>query len=469
MRRRFGSEQGMALPLALGVMLALTISVTSLVQLSSANARSSNASLARQDARAIAEDGFNRAASIVAANPSAAGPISGSASHYPNGASVSWTGTKSGTIWTVTATASVPNPTGAAAISHTSQAQLQLTSDVGAWNYVFASAPDPCLRIENTQVVSAPIYVRGNVCIQNNAAFAGTTLHVKRRNATFPGTVQILDNGRVGSAAAPVADVRVEGGCRYTSSGSFTTPCTSAHKVWASSFSSTVPDLSKPPVDLAYWYLNAKPGPKRYCTSGSFPGGTSAFDNNSSRDSSTSLVNLMPSTSYDCQVWEGGTLVGRLRWQAGNPGTLTITGTIFFDAEIKLTGTSYGIVSGTGTIYANSKITIENSARLCGAASCATSWNPNAGNMLYLISGSSAMPAIEVKNSSVFQGGLYAVGGFQLQDEAGVRGPVIADQVNILNNGASFPPEPLTQLAAGVPTGGGGATTVSLVPGSWAG
>src|SRR5687767_4884854 len=112
MSKRLRSEEGMALAFALCVLLALTVSVTMVIQYASAGSRNASLNLNNENARAIAEDGFNRATAIIAANPTSTTPIYGSATNYPQGGSASWTGTRSGDVWTLRSTASVPNPTG---------------------------------------------------------------------------------------------------------------------------------------------------------------------------------------------------------------------------------------------------------------------------------------------------------------------------------------------------------------------
>ena len=96
-----------------------------------------------------------------------------------------------------------------------------------------------------------------------------------------------------------------------------------------------VTGLEKPPVDLPYWYENAKPGPRQACTTQT--GSSPAFDNDDVMNRSlTSPVNLTPALAYDCVVKDGqGNVVGRIAWTPGSPGTLTIAGTIFFDGNIE--------------------------------------------------------------------------------------------------------------------------------------
>jgi hypothetical protein len=100
--------------------------------------------------------------------------------------------------------------------------------------------------------------------------------------------------------------------------------------------------LTKPPVDLTYWYQNASPGPLNACTVGSVPGG---FDSGTggtavppNPNRSRPSFDLTPSTAYSCQ-----TATGQLTWTPGSPGTLVINGTIFFDGDISMSNNANAV------------------------------------------------------------------------------------------------------------------------------
>jgi hypothetical protein len=262
--------------------------------------------------------------------------------------------------------------------------------------------------------------------------------------------------------------VRVEDGCRYTSSGLFVPACGPTHKVWATTFNNDPPELAKPVIDLPAAYLSARPGPNGYCTSGFFPGGSGSFDNDTTRNGSGPAVDIMPSTAYDCTVTEFGDTVGRIAWTPGNPGTLVVEGVIFFDGELMMSDSRSAVYSGEGVIYVSKKIKIANSRQLCAVSACDPgSWDPNT-TLLVLISGATDVPAIEMDNNAKFQGGIYAVGGFKLQNSATMQGPVIADVVDVQNNGFAHTWPPLTGVFDGLPTTGTPETTVELLP-DWSG
>ena len=63
------------------------------------------------------------------------------------------------------------------------------------------------------------------------------------------------------------------------------------------------------------------------------------FDNNSTMDTSLGTLDFLNFGSFDCRYYaSNGNLVGQLKWQSGNPGTLTIAGTIWIDGNLGFAG-----------------------------------------------------------------------------------------------------------------------------------
>jgi hypothetical protein len=490
----------MALPLALCVVLALTIGVLSVIEFSASGTRGASLNKEEQDAFFVAEDGFNTAAAVLAANPTQPGPVSGSKSVRRG--TVSWTGTwdAAAEVWRVSSTASVANPTGpgTSQVSHTVEGEFELGLDPGVWNFVYVKpAPGACLTFSNSFSMQAPLYVDGDLCLLNSARYEGPKLQVK-------GTVQTDNSASIGTAAAPIPTVAVKdnspaaSGCRYTSSPAFALPCTSAHKVWSTSFGTIVPDQTKPAINLAAEYAKVAPGSaarnhrcyassendlkalngeiaKSWSTSRAgfgWPGAANLLDKDTTRktnDAGIGVVDLMPQgASYDCRVYNAdGTQLGRVAWSDGSPGTLTVDGLVFFDADIKI-AKSEGVVNGMGMIYANNKIVFENNVSLCGVPDCGPSWNPNVDppHLLFLFAGYTGNPSLELQNSAKLQGALYANGGMTIGNSAMVHGPVLANELQAQNN-SDFNPWPwFTDVPDGLP---GTAFVFRLKPGSWRG
>ena len=340
------------------------------------------------------------------------------------------------------------------------QAQVSAGTPVDhAWKYVFIGEPAGCFTIENTVEISAPLYVGGDFCLKNTASHVGPLLDVA-------GTVQTEGLATVGTITSPVPVVHVAGGCRHTQLVPFVELCGSAQRVWASSFASSPPTVTKPPVDLDSWYANAKPGPGRYCTSGSFPGGSSAFDNDTTRNASGTTVNLLTESSYDCTVLDAGSVVGRIAWTYGDPGTLTVQGVVFFDGEILLDTNVQALYTGRGAIYASGRIVFDGTTRVCVTASCSGGWDPNA-SVIAFVSGSTDSGAIELKNQAKVQAAAYAVGGFRIANSAAFSGPVVADRATATNSGLLGGWVPFTLPVTGLPSSTVAPFHVDVVPSSW--
>jgi Tfp pilus assembly protein PilX len=459
---RLRGQEGLALPIALGMTAVLAISLTVVLELAATGQRHANLSDADTVAFEVAEGGLNQAEAVLskASNPyvATAFPSTCTAAttvSFDGGSACYW-GTLDSSVtppeWTLTSISTVSSPSGGEALTRTAQARFLAGAPMAdPWNYVFTDQPG-CTYLQNTVVVSAPFYTKGDLCVRNTAAAVGPRVHVY-------GGIQLENTGRVGTAPSDASDpaVGTRLGCRNGSSGGFNLACADAtYSVYRSSFTNSVPDLTKPPFD-ATKRNTAKPGPMQGCTvsGGVVPSFTS-----------TGLIDLMPSSSYTCQVWQGAYLAGELSWNNATK-VLTVAGTIWFDGELKMQNTQHGTYDGRAVIYVAQKATLENQAWLCAVAGCPTSgWDPST-NLLVIVSGAPDIPAFIIQNDAKFQGAVYAVGGFQLQNAATMHGPVIASALDLRNNGLPAGwPEPLT-LPSGVPQSSG--SSVTLVSGSWRG
>jgi hypothetical protein len=429
--RRLRDESGIALVMAVGIMTVLMVMGATVVYYAGSNARS--AELSADDAKAVnlAEAGMNYARAVLWAAPNPTSPTSISGGPLTlEGGTVTYSGAYDAVtkVWTLSGTGTYTNPAGGTAPtsrSVSSQVLVAVTTGLdAAWGYLFADTSS-CTLLENNLTIDAPIYVRGDLCMKNSALVTGDLVQVR-------GKVQIENQASIGTAAAPVPQVRVGGGCRYPWSGSYVTPCGSTHKVYRTIFSSTVPDIQKPVVDLAGWYANAKPGPMSpTCTTGSFPG---QFDNNSTLNRSNGTQYLFPTSAYDCQVKDGsGNLLGRIAYTPGDPGTFIVEGVIFFDGKVELQGNRNVVYQGRGSIYASDVITIQNLTRLCAVAACDATWNPDQ-NLLLFVAGATADDGFIIQNNSTFQGAVYVVNDFNQENSVIVCGPVIAQELVIQNN-----------------------------------
>jgi Tfp pilus assembly protein PilX len=490
LRDFFCGERGIALPMALGIMMVISIALVTVLELSSSGQRSSNISKAEQVALAVAEAGLNHAEAVLAnaSDPSSSSSLPSSCgTQIPaEGGTFCYWGSLSGSTWTVNARSTVPNPSGGAALTHDVSQQLTVslptgtTADDPAWKYIYSDSPTGCMDVNSSVQLEQPIYVKNDLCLNSSVKILAASGELN-----VGGKLTTNSSVEVGTLTEPIPVVRIGGaGCKYGPYGGlgYLWPCTAVQRVWATSQSQTLPPVSKPPADLAYWYANAKPGPSQYCASGSFPGGPSAaFDGDGTLNNAPlGGLDLMPGTAYDCVVMSGTTTLGRLKWEPGSPhGTLTIAGTIFFDRDITINGSEAAVVSGRGTIYSSGKIWLNSSLHLCGKWSSSTStcdwdtWDPDVSMLMFVSgSGASGLPSdtygIELGSSVRFQGALYSVGDTYLSSSVIQQGPIVANQVH-LNSSVGTSSVPYDNLTPGAPSATPPTPTVTLVAGSWRG
>lgn len=457
---RLLGEAGIALPFALITMLATGTLASSAIAYSSWNYGSTKRSDADAQAFALAEAGLNYAYSTLynsgtptmesAVPPRTVTLSTGEASYY---------GTLSGSTWKLVGVGTVRNPTGPGSEpvvrSVSGRANVgsarRGTANNAVWNYIYVDDPLSTTDLGNSVDINIPLYTRGNLRLSNSAQVSGYALQTM-------GWLELNNSSTVGQPDVPINEAHIAGGCRLGGSGGFTRPCGPAQRVYATTSDSTPSNFSKPPVDLNGWYYNARPGPRGGCTVGSFPGG---FDNDATPNSSRTPVDLLPSSSYDCRVYDGsGALVGQLTWDAA-ARTLALAGTIYFDGPIQFRNSNFAIYSGRATIYAAGNITFANSTTLCGDPSCGAGWRPEQ-NLLAFVSGGN----ITTANSTRFQGALYAVNDYSEANNSTVWGPIIARRVSFVNSSENFY-VPIGTLMPGMPASYEDVVTITNEPGSW--
>jgi Tfp pilus assembly protein PilX len=475
-RRRLGREEGIALVAGLGMSVVLGIAGTTAIAYSSANQRSANHSKVERETQALAEAGLSYALSTLynAGDPTMPGAVPARTVAVAGG-EVTYSGTlnEAGDTWTLAGVGRMPNPTGSATIVRSARVRATVGSasaggaNNAVWNYVYSDDPNGCMLLGNSVYVNVPLYVRGNLCMQNSARFIGYSLQVG-------GTLQMTNSAGVGSSdpsassmdpgKPQVHEVHIAGGCRRGTSGAFSTPCDENEGVFSEMGDDSTPvGLTKPPVDLDYWYANSQPGPMHGCSTGSFPGG---FDNDGVMNRSRGTVNLLPSTAYDCTFRNAqNVIVGRLAWHPSNK-LLTIAGTIFFDGNIEFTNSAQAVYQGRATIYSSGKITMRNSTQLCGISGCTSSWNATQ-NLLAFVAGSSTDAiGMDLENSTTFQGAAYAVNDYREDNSVRMWGPIIARQVHMMNSAENHY-VPLGTLLPGMPQSTDEAIAITTEQGSW--
>ena len=469
-------EEGVAL-ISSVIFMSLLLSVSgTLVYYSTANSSAASYSLANQKSFSLAEAGFNEGVSVLvnSSNPSVATALPDAAhpaldtSTYP-GSTISYWGSwnSSSLTWTVYGKGNVPAPTargGNAARTVSQQVRVgaggATVAGNQAWGYVFADNRNaPCVLLNSSVKIGVSMYLTGSLCLDSSAQILASASPL-----TVLGTVQTNSSASVGTSTAHLAQAHIGGGCRYGTSGAFTYPCTTTQHIWADSLDQNVGNLTKPPIDLAYWYANAMPGPQHNCTSGSFPGG---FDNGDNvMNSSLVNVNLLPTTGYDCVVSQGGTTVGEIKWTP--PSTFYIKGTVFIDGNIYTANSSKVDYSGRGTIYATGSIYLGSSLQFCGARSAGScnwttgAWDPEQ-KLLAWVAGTS----IFLDSSIQMQGAFYAITDYTQTSSVKEQGPIVTNTLT-WDSSSQAKWLPFNTLAPGMPAGSS-AYTASVIPGTWSG
>ena len=485
-------ERGIALPMALGIMMVLSIALVTVLELSSSGQRSSNISKAQQVALAVAEAGLNEAHAVLAnaADPTSSSALPASCDTAPSpdvtseGGTACYWGSLAGSTWTVSAKSTVQNPSGGAAITHVVSEQVAVstppatTANNPAWNYLYSDSPTGCMILQSSVRIKQKVYVKNDLCLGSSAqilAEAGEVSvggEINVDSSAWIGFVVPLPTLNLGSTSAGCRKGAFDSGGNPIGGGAYSYPCTLLHQVNATTKNHTVPNVTKPPMDLAARYADAKPGPSYPCTSST--GVPPTFDNNSLMDNTSPTVNLI-GAAYNCSVTGGGSI----RWVPGDPGTLTVDGTIFFDGDIVMVGSAKARIVGRGTIYTAGRIVMDSSIRLCGEFSgsdcnfTAGVWDPDV-NLLTLVAGSGTpgLPsdtyAVEMNSSVQWQGAIYAVGDYLQTSSAVAQGPVVANQIHY-DSSTGTVAAPFDELTPGAPSGSSGAATLTPVAGSWRG
>lgn len=470
MRRRLarlaGEERGFTLVLTLGVLIVTSVMIVSITEYSSATSRGSTKSKADQIAYSLAETGVNNAMSILA-NPSnnalqqstlPSAEASASSASYEGG-TAKWWGifNVSTSVWTIYGKGIVANPTGpgSAAVTRTLSATSQVVANYSqplnatAWNFVYSTKtgdPDGCdMVVKNSAVLTTPLYVMGNLCLQNTAAVD--------QGAEQPVSVVVkgrlvLDSSsnRVGTAAAPISSLQTGNGCKL-GNNAVHSPCTSADNVWATTIGTTPPPADPAAADFNFWYVNASLGPNAPCETqtGTPP---PLADPNGLRDGSLNEFELTPSSSYSCQ--RGAALIS---WNAATRH-LTVQGAIYIDGAVKISNNAVNTYSGQGSLYLSKGFTISGTAQLCGAVVSGNcdfnTWDPNQNLLMFVADGIGGNSAT-MQNSAWIQAGIYGTTGVDLQNTAQLEGPIVASEILFQNSAQmrSFPP--IDTVPAGTP------------------
>jgi hypothetical protein len=483
--RKVRNEDGIALVMALGILIVLGLLAAVVIAYTTSGQRTASRSSAGVSAYSLAEAGINNAMSILGKQKNAANPMllpDNSAARpanitpYDGGTTTvppytKWWGEFSAPLqtWKLTSIGYMRNPTGSpqpvtrkVTVSVRVRPSFMQPTNNPAWNYIIATrtgTPKGCDEsLYNAMNMQSPMYVLGNLCLNTPSKISGGPLHVK-------GSVTLDVNTSIGSSSAPISEVHVKNGCSYKK-GPYVSPCTPTQHVWANQVDTQPIDLELPTADFASWYRNSAPGPRQACTSQS--GTVPVFDNNGMWDvpngSVPGVFNLTPRTSsYSCVVQSGSAVVGQLSW-SHTTKTLTILGTVFIDGSATV---NYGFSNvpvhyeGTGTIYLGGTLLFSNT-QLCADINAAgnacdfPNWNPNNRFLVFVVNGIggqgqqvSAGDGVQMVSSS-FEGGLFSTNAIELNTTSRTQGPMFAGS-EIFANTVFAQTWPLITVPIGMP------------------
>jgi hypothetical protein len=392
----FTDEGGFALVLALGVTVVLSMTVVTVIETSTSNARSSDNTKNRISAFALAEAGIANANAIMSGkNPYDAHLLHPQGTYQPadcasppanptgfpllgntcspmvftldGGTATVWGWLDSSTSnWTITSTGQVtrnafgnqPAKKTLTAVVHirARPAQQNVTP---AWNYVFVkdATPNRCnITIDQSTALTSSLYTEGNFCFKNQAAITETnpadpvTLEVRGSLVWLTGSSKGVGQS---SPLQELTSAKIANGCTTGSvdnAGVLTanTPHTCARPsagsdyfyVKTGGYSTSAPAISSPSLTTTDWdnyYQTATISRLSPCLSGGLAG--SVFDNDTTRNTSLSAgFNLTPTTSYTCQTKNtNGSVIGELDWDATNH-LLSVRGTVFIDGNVTING-----------------------------------------------------------------------------------------------------------------------------------
>lgn len=503
--RRLRREDGLALPLALGVLLVTSIMLVTIVEYSSSNARSAARGKGQQNAFSLAEAGLNNTFAVLfkpgvnvlqqGLMPSCALPEANWNLSTYDGGTVRWCGTVdlAKNVWNVKAIGIVDNPTGVSAsnlrrtLTAVVPIEPQPTTDntAQAWNYMFSTrtgTPSGCdLTYSNNVVIGSNVYAMGNLCLDQNVVVSAPKVIVK-------GKIQIANNGRIGQSGTNNWSTRVEtqvggvGGyyCKY-STGAWQTTCGDAQRVYSKDAAATAMTVSFTPESITApapewdnWYANSAPGPKIACTysSGTPPTFENETSNPTRNNSVPTVFELTPaSTSYECRVGPASDPTGQISWDSVAK-LLTVRGTIFIDGSIKAVNTAVVSYTGYATIYVSGTFLMDNGAKLCAVVKADgtdcdyVGWDPNTRMLAVIANGDGSLSGVQSQtgstsdgggngiklvNNTRFQGALQATKAVQLQNNSKVDGPIIASTVVVDNNVTPDAFPTITTVPSGLP------------------
>ena len=478
---RLRDERGVALVMAIGIILVMALSTVAMIEFTSSGSRTSSISRSYTIAQALAEAGVNDAQARLndpANNATSPSLLTGAVacpdgvvrcfeSGY-DGGTTRWFGTfnVASSVWTITSWGLTRNPTDA---SLTLKRVLRVTTPIvadstqpyngTAWNYVLATGTSDStscdVTINENAWVDVDLYVEGNLCLDNNGGVIQPD-DAKPVELIVHGKIRFANHGHIGmSVSDPIAKAYVGGGCT-TSLSQAGHACTTADEFYVTDYTPTPTNVTVPVADYNGYYAVAKPGPNFPCTTATGPVPT--WDNDTNLNLATAgsapTFNLTPATqSYSCKYDQNGVTAGELTWNHVTK-RLTVRGVMYYDGSMTASGATI-VYDGAATIYLTGTMSFAENTKLCavnvGTACDFDTWDPGSEMLIFVANGGSNVNSVVIDNGTHFQGGFLAKNTVDLGNTSQVEGPMIAEHLSIKQNVTLKPLPTVTDLPLGAP------------------
>jgi Tfp pilus assembly protein PilX len=498
--RLLADESGVALVLALSIMMVLSLLATTILFATAANSRDAQRSNAGVSAASLAEAGVNNALAVLNANypgtvkyPGDSTILSARTTTYASGSTtwsgslVSVSGQSWGYEWHLSSTGTLANPTGpgTAPVSRRATATVPVILPAGVnpgsspLNWIYGGTD---VTFSQSLQVGSPVYAVRDLTLANSAKITGAAGKVGvGGNLTL--TTSQNQIGLISGSDPRLTEAHVAGKCSvkgnttlHDCGGSPTATNWDSDSVYATTTSHSLAGLldHQPSLtccapisgtilplgtaissDMGFWYQNADLGPLRPCKTGSLPFQLDTGDNMINNSATpTTPINLTPATSsYSCS-----TDAGALAWDSSGK-KLTLRGTIFIDGSATIDSTGYSgspvfTYSGSGTIILSGTFAMK-STKICAVVSgsdcnwATNAWNPNSAALVIVADGDGAGGGgqgqsntvengygIELVTGASFQGALIANKSIKTAQTATEQGPMVS-VYNQVNAGQS--------------------------------
>ncbi|HZT94086.1 MAG TPA: hypothetical protein VE985_06380 [Gaiellaceae bacterium] len=493
--RPLRDESGVALVMALGVMLVLTVLVAATLAFTSSNSRDASLKQSGQSAYALAEAALNQAeAQLYSHYYDSSGNQTNNTTVY----SPSWfTGvptsqqspsstaacTSSSTCmtWSVASATSggvgpwtketivlqgqgrVPNPTGGTALTRTVNETVVVEQLPGlqgpnsVWTELYTGATgQPCdLQLGQKVNANAPIYVAGNLCLTSAASIEGSSVVLK-----VMGNIRLQNGGADIGQVTRVLSVKVGGGCVKSNNGSYITPCpinTGSTAIFDQSGRTTAPapTAESPPTIDWTGIASRQAASTVSCTNGVSLSSATFYLTPSSGAGST---------GYTCTITDpiSGKTVGSITYNS-TAHTLALSGEVYLSGNLDLSTPSAITYTGLSSLFVKGTMGAANGSTLCVHVSSGKCDFANATNTaspdywdttksVLIIESQGAMGAGNTLTNLNFQGGLYSATSINLGGgQSSTQGPLVSPQLIVPGQqlNLSFPNFPFIMSDSG--------------------